>query len=167
MATGVKVAMVTGAGSGVGRAVSLGLLEAGWTVVLVGRREDALRGTVDAAGSAGDRTLVAPADVADPASVDRLFATIEGTFGRLDLLFNNAGTGAPPVPIEELPFEQWKRGRRHQPDRRVPLHAGGRSADEGAERRAAAASSTTARSRPTRRGRTRRRTRRPSTPSPA
>jgi NAD(P)-dependent dehydrogenase (short-subunit alcohol dehydrogenase family) len=109
MTTHARVALVTGAGSGVGRAVSLALLEAGWAVVLVGRREDALRDTADGAGAAGDRTLIVPTDVADPASVDRLFATVEGSFGRLDMLFNNAGTGAPAVPIDELPFEQWKR----------------------------------------------------------
>ncbi len=104
-----KVAVVTGAGSGIGRAVSLALLAAGWSVALAGRRADALSETATLAGDAADRTLVHPTDVADPASVAALFDAAKARFGRLDLLFNNAGTGAPPVPLEDLSFEHWKR----------------------------------------------------------
>ena len=104
-----KVAVVTGAGSGIGRAVSLALLAAGWSVALAGRRADALSETATLAGDAADRTLVHPTDVADPASVATLFDAAKARFGRLDLLFNNAGTGAPPVPLEDLSFEHWKR----------------------------------------------------------
>ena len=104
-----KVAIVTGAGSGIGRAVSLALLRAGWSVALAGRRSAALDETRDMAGDAAVRALAHPADVADPASVEALFATAQARFGRLDLLFNNAGTGAPPVPLEELSLDHWKR----------------------------------------------------------
>jgi len=102
-----KVALVTGAGSGVGRASALGLLKAGFAVVLAGRRMEALEATA-ALAPAGSRTLVVPTNAADPAQVKALFAKTKETFGRLDVLFNNAGTGAPPVPLEELTFEQWK-----------------------------------------------------------
>jgi len=101
-----KIAIVTGAGSGVGRAVSLALLREGYAVVLAGRRRDALEGT--AAAASGSRTLVVPTDVTDPASVAALFAAAKDKFGRLDLLFNNAGTGAPAIPLEDLTIEQWK-----------------------------------------------------------
>ncbi len=103
-----KVALVTGAGSGVGRQVALALLQAGYAVVLAGRREEPLRETAEEGRASGMRTLVAPTDVTDPASVKALFARTAETFGRLDVLFNNAGTGAPPVPVEDLTFEQWK-----------------------------------------------------------
>jgi NAD(P)-dependent dehydrogenase (short-subunit alcohol dehydrogenase family) len=103
---GQKIALVTGAGTGVGRAVSLGLVAAGYTVVLSGRRKEPLEAT--AAEAPKDRTLIVQTDVADPASVKALFGQIKERFGRLDLLFNNAGTGAPAVPIEDLTFEQWK-----------------------------------------------------------
>ena len=106
MAATERVALVTGAGTGVGKAVSLALLREGYAVVLAGRRREPLEATASEAG--GARMLVAPADVADPASVRDLFAQVRETFGRLDLLFNNAGTGAPPIPLEELTFEQWK-----------------------------------------------------------
>jgi NAD(P)-dependent dehydrogenase (short-subunit alcohol dehydrogenase family) len=110
MSTGeIKVAIVTGAGSGVGRATSLALLGAGWSLALAGRRGDRLRETMDLAGDHAARALPHETDVADPASVGALFAATEARFGRLDLLFNNAGTGAPPVPLEDLTFEQWKR----------------------------------------------------------
>jgi len=101
-----KVAIVTGAGSGIGRAVSLALLDAGWKVALAGRRREALEET--AALSVGE-SLVIPADVADEAQVDALFAATKDRFGRLDLLFNNAGTGAPPVPLEDHALDAWKR----------------------------------------------------------
>lgn len=108
MSTDPKVALVTGAGSGIGRACALALHAAGWQVALAGRRAEALQQTVEAAASGRERLLPVPSDVGDPASVKALFATIHNTFGRLDLLFNNAGMGAPAVPIEELSFEQWQ-----------------------------------------------------------
>jgi NAD(P)-dependent dehydrogenase (short-subunit alcohol dehydrogenase family) len=104
-----KVAIVTGAGSGIGRAVSLALLGAGWSVALAGRRAELLEETASLAGDAANRALPHPANVADPASVAALFDATKARFGRLDLLFNNAGTGAPPVPLEDLSFDQWKR----------------------------------------------------------
>jgi NAD(P)-dependent dehydrogenase (short-subunit alcohol dehydrogenase family) len=104
-----KIALVTGAGSGVGKATALALLNEGYSVVLAGRRAPALEQTVAQAGPAGTRALAVPADVSDPSSVRALFEMTRESFGRLDLLFNNAGTGAPPVPLEELTVEQWRR----------------------------------------------------------
>jgi NAD(P)-dependent dehydrogenase (short-subunit alcohol dehydrogenase family) len=101
-----KIAIVTGAGSGIGRAVSLALAGAGYSVVLAGRRRDALEAT---ASQAAGTTLVVPTDVADPASVGALFAQTKATFGRLDLLFNNAGTGLPRGLLEDLEFDHWNR----------------------------------------------------------
>ncbi len=106
--TASKFAVVTGAGSGIGRAVALSLLRDGYKVALAGRRRDALDGTVAAAGDLGGNALPVTTDVANPASVAALFGTVKSTFGRLDLLFNNAGTGAPPVNLEDLTVEQWK-----------------------------------------------------------
>lgn len=103
-----KIALVTGSGSGIGRASALALAGAGCSLVLTGRREEPLRetaGLIEAAG--GTPALVCPADLQDPAAVDELFATVQREHGRLDVLFNNAGTGAPPVPIEELTLAQW------------------------------------------------------------
>ncbi len=102
-----KVAIVTGAGSGIGRAVSLALVRSGWSVTLAGRRADVLQETADLAGA--EATLVQPTDVADPDSVDALFEATKPRFGRLDLLFNNAGTGAPPTPLEDHSIEHWRR----------------------------------------------------------
>ena len=104
-----KVAIVTGAGSGIGRAVSLALLNAGWSVALAGRRADVLDETADLAGDAASRALAHPTNVADQGSVAALFEATKARFGRLDLLFNNAGTGAPPVPLEDLSLDHWKR----------------------------------------------------------
>jgi NAD(P)-dependent dehydrogenase (short-subunit alcohol dehydrogenase family) len=104
-----KVALVTGAGSGIGRATALALLNEGYAVVLAGRRPEALGRTAAEAGPDGGRAFAVAADVSDPASVRALFEKARATFGRLDLLFNNAGTGAPPVPLEELTVEQWRR----------------------------------------------------------
>ena len=102
-----KVAMVTGAGSGIGRAVALAFESAGYSVVLVGRRTARLEETAALADGSGGRMLAVPADIAQPHAVDNVFAKTRDEFGRLDVLFNNAGTGAPPVPIEDLTFEQW------------------------------------------------------------
>jgi NAD(P)-dependent dehydrogenase (short-subunit alcohol dehydrogenase family) len=107
MAVDGKVAIVTGAGSGIGKASALALLREGWAVALAGRRKDALEAVAREA-KPGARTLVVPTDVADPAAIRALFARTKETFGRLDLLFNNAGIGAPAVPLEDLPYEQWK-----------------------------------------------------------
>jgi NAD(P)-dependent dehydrogenase (short-subunit alcohol dehydrogenase family) len=101
-----KVAMVTGAGSGIGRAVALALGQAGYLVVLAGRREAELQRTRDLAGGEAF-TLVVPCDVSQPEPVRHLFQATKDRFGRLDVLFNNAGMGAPAVPMEELTFEQW------------------------------------------------------------
>ena len=103
-----KVAIVTGAGTGIGRQTALALLEAGYAVALAGRREEQLHATIDRAGQAGVRALAVPTDVTDLASVRALFAKTTEAFGRLDLLFNNAGTGAPPILLEDLSHEQWK-----------------------------------------------------------
>ena len=103
-----KVAIVTGAGSGIGRASALALLAAGFDVALAGRRAEALEATRAEAGQAGGRALVVPTDATDPVAVKALFAAVKDTFGRLDVLFNNAGTGAPPLPLEELTVEQWQ-----------------------------------------------------------
>ena len=103
-----KVAIVTGAGSGVGRGAAMALLAEGYSVALAGRREDALQETIAEAGADGARALAVPTDVSNPASVAELFAATVRAFGRLDLLFNNAGAGAPAVNIEELLFEQWQ-----------------------------------------------------------
>ena len=104
-----KVAIVTGAGSNIGQRTALALLGEGYSVTLAGRRAEALEDTAAQAGEARSRTLLVPTDVTDPASIKALFAKTKETFGRLDLLFNNAGVGAPSVPLEDLTYEQWKR----------------------------------------------------------
>jgi NAD(P)-dependent dehydrogenase (short-subunit alcohol dehydrogenase family) len=103
-----KVAVVTGAGSGIGKASALALLREGYDVVFAGRRKEVLEAAAAEGKSSGSRTLVVPTDVGDPASVRALFARTKEMFGRLDLLFNNAGTGAPAIPLEDLTYEQWK-----------------------------------------------------------
>ena len=100
-----RVALVTGAGSGIGRAVALALGQAGFQVVLAGRREETLRETARAGGEA---MLPVVADVSQPSALDRLFGAVGERFGRLDVLFNNAGVGAPGVSFDEITFEQWK-----------------------------------------------------------
>jgi len=107
MASAGKVAIVTGAGSGIGKASALALLREGYAVALAGRRKDMLEAVAREA-KPGARTLVVPTDVADVAAIRALFARTKEAFGRLDLLFNNAGIGAPAGPLEDLPFEQWK-----------------------------------------------------------
>lgn len=108
MAANNKVAIVTGAGSGVGRAVALGLLKNGYSVGLAGRRADKLEETANLAGDNAAKALAVATDVTDEASVKALFDAVVGKFGRLDLLFNNAGTGAPPIPLEDLTVAQWQ-----------------------------------------------------------
>ncbi len=103
-----KVALITGASAGIGRATAIRLLDAGWRVVLAGRRAAELDATIAKAGVGADRALAVPTDVADPASVAALFERTRAVFGRLDLLFNNAGIGAPAIPLEELTYEQWQ-----------------------------------------------------------
>lgn len=102
-----KVAIVTGAGSGIGRAAAQALLREGYAVVLAGRRAEALELAVKESGAAEPQALVVPTDVTDPASVEHLFARTRETFGRVDVLFNNAGVGAPSVPMEDVPFDRW------------------------------------------------------------
>jgi NAD(P)-dependent dehydrogenase (short-subunit alcohol dehydrogenase family) len=109
MAGNGNVALVTGAGSGIGRATALALLRDGYSTVLAGRRRETLEVTRTLAGSAASRALVVPADVSEAASVQALFAATQAAFCRLDLLFNNAGTGAPAVPLEELSVDIWRR----------------------------------------------------------
>jgi NAD(P)-dependent dehydrogenase (short-subunit alcohol dehydrogenase family) len=107
LSTGDKIAIVTGAGSGIGRSAALALIEADFLAVLVGRRKEQLDET--AALASPGRTTSVEADVTDPSSVAALFRTVAERFGRLDVLFNNAGTSAPPVPFEDLTLEQWDR----------------------------------------------------------
>ena len=107
MATGEKVALVTGAGSGIGRAASLAFLKDGYRVVLAGRRQEPLEETVSLGGGTAKNSLAVSADVTDPGSVHALFTRAHVVFGRLDVLFNNAGVSAPGVPLEDLAFQQW------------------------------------------------------------
>jgi NAD(P)-dependent dehydrogenase (short-subunit alcohol dehydrogenase family) len=108
MTSSPRTAIVTGAGSGIGRAAALALLAAGWQVALAGRRVDALNAVIAESGLARTQALAVPADVTDPASVKALFAAAVARFGRVDLLFNNAGVSAPGVPLEDLELAQWQ-----------------------------------------------------------
>jgi NAD(P)-dependent dehydrogenase (short-subunit alcohol dehydrogenase family) len=108
MSSNNRIAIVTGAGSGIGRAATLALLNDGWSVVLAGRRTEALEKTIAEAGAEAAQTLAVPTDVGDASSVKTLFAKTRETFGRLDLLFNNAGTNVPAIPLEDLSVEQWQ-----------------------------------------------------------
>src|SRR5262245_59137509 len=104
-----KIALITGAGSGIGRAATLALAKDGYSVVLAGRRKDALEAVEKEAKAAGaPKTLVVPAYVTDEKQIRALFAKTKEVFGRLDVLFNNAGIGAPAIPVEDLAFEKWK-----------------------------------------------------------
>ena len=103
-----KIAIVTGAGSGIGKHVAVALARNGYSVVLAGRRKELLDAAALEARQASSRTIVVPADVSDPASVRKLFAKTKDAFGRLDLLFNNAGISSRAIPLEDLPYEQWK-----------------------------------------------------------
>ena len=103
-----KVAIITGGGTGIGKHSAFALLREGYCVTLAGRRRDPLETAVKEAGSAESQMLVVPTDVSDPASVQALFAKTKDRFGRIDVLFNNAGTGAPSIPMEDLSYEQWQ-----------------------------------------------------------
>lgn len=103
-----KIALVTGAGSGIGRAVALALLQDGFSLVLAGRRIEPLQALAEQAQAAGGEAMAVPTDVRDEQSVAQLFATIEEVHGRLDVIFNNAGINAPAVPVDELPLENWR-----------------------------------------------------------
>ncbi len=103
-----KTAVITGAGTGIGKAVALALLHQGYRVALAGRRPEPLQQVVADCGLSPDRVLAVATDVADPDSVKALFARVAQSFGRLDLLFNNAGVGAPAIPLEDLTYAQWK-----------------------------------------------------------
>ena len=109
MAASHKVALVTGAGTGIGKAVALALMREGYAVTLAGRRADKLEETAAEGKSTNGKSLVMPTDVSDAASVKAAFARTKEVFGRLDVLFNNAGIGAPATPIEDLPLETWKK----------------------------------------------------------
>lgn len=108
MSAAKRIALITGAGSGIGKQIALALLREGYGVTLAGRRREPLEETRQAAGEFAANALVVPADVSDPDSVKQLFAQAKAHFGRLDLLFNNAGIFAPPMSIEEVSLEQWK-----------------------------------------------------------
>jgi NAD(P)-dependent dehydrogenase (short-subunit alcohol dehydrogenase family) len=108
MASNDRIALVTGAGTGVGRAAALGLLKAGWHVVLTGRRKELLAETAEMGAGTASQALVAPCDIGDPAAVQGLFDEISRAFGRLDLLFNNAGAGAPAMAMEDVSYELWQ-----------------------------------------------------------
>src|SRR4029434_445982 len=108
MAASAKIALVTGAGTGVGRAVSIALARAGYNLALAGRRQEMLDKVAGEINAAGAQALAVPADVSKRESILALFETVKSTFGRLDVLFNNAGIGAPAVPLEDLPFEAWQ-----------------------------------------------------------
>lgn len=102
------IALVTGAGSGIGRACAIALATDGWTVVLTGRRESALQDTISEAGEGGAQMQAIACDVTDPASVDALYAGIERANGRIDVVFNNAGTNVPPLNLADLTYDQWR-----------------------------------------------------------
>ena len=108
MAALQKVAVVTGAGTGIGKAVALALMKEGYVAVFAGRRKDKLEEAASEGKASGAKSLVVPTDVSDPAAIKALFAKTKDTFGRLDVLFNNAGIGAQAVPLEDLPYETWK-----------------------------------------------------------
>src|SRR3989442_10197545 len=109
MAALQKVAVVAGAGTGIGKAVAMALMKEGYAAVFAGRRKDKLEEAASEGKASGAKSLVVPTDVSDPATIKALFAKTKETFGRLDVLFNNAGIGAPAVPLEDLPYETWKK----------------------------------------------------------
>jgi NAD(P)-dependent dehydrogenase (short-subunit alcohol dehydrogenase family) len=108
MSASAKIALVTGAGTGVGKAVAIALAKAGYNLVLAGRRKEPLDETAASVNGTGSQALVAPTDVSKREQIIALFGKLKSSFGRLDVLFNNAGIGAPPVPLEDLPYETWQ-----------------------------------------------------------
>ncbi len=108
MTASAKIALITGAGTGVGRAVAIALARAGYSIVLAGRRKEMLDKVTSEINAVGVQALAVPTDVSKREQIFALFATAKSNFGRLDVLFNNAGIGAPPVPLEDLPFETWQ-----------------------------------------------------------
>jgi NAD(P)-dependent dehydrogenase (short-subunit alcohol dehydrogenase family) len=108
MSSSLKVAVITGAGSGIGKATALAFLKDGWSVAFAGRRQDTLDAALAEAGAAAANGLAVATDVSDPQSVAALFAAVQQRFGRIDMLFNNAGQNAPGVPFEDLPYDKWK-----------------------------------------------------------
>ncbi len=108
MSTSIRTAVITGAGSGIGKATALAFLKDGWNVALVGRRQNVLEEALAEAGTDAARGIAVPSDVSDPQSVTALFDTVKKRYGRVDVLFNNAGLNAPGVPFEDLPYEKWK-----------------------------------------------------------
>src|ERR1019366_7877416 len=107
MSASAKIALVTGAGTGVGRAVAIALAKAGYSIALAGRRKEMLDKVDGEINAVGAQALVVPTDVSKRDSILALFVSVKSSFGRLDLLFNNAGIGAPAVPLEDLPYENW------------------------------------------------------------
>jgi NAD(P)-dependent dehydrogenase (short-subunit alcohol dehydrogenase family) len=108
MTFSTRFAAVTGAGTGVGRAVAIALAKAGYSLVLAGRRQDKLAAVAAEINAVGSQAIAMPTDVTNRDSILALFATVKSSFGRLDVLFNNAGIGAPPLPLEDLPFDTWQ-----------------------------------------------------------
>ena len=145
METSAKIAVITGAGSGIGRATALTRYADGFSVVLAGRRRNMLEETAALGKATTPRMLVLPADVSDPAEIAALFDTVQATYGRIDLLFNNARISTRNIPIEDLTLEQWSKCRRGQRDRLVPVRATRVPHDKEPDRHAVDVSSTTGR----------------------
>ena len=166
MSASPKIALVTGAGTGVGRAVAIALAKAGYNLVLAGRRKEMLDKVAAEINAVGAQALAVPTDVSKRESILALFATVKSSFGRLDVLFNNAGIGAPARAARGPSLRDLAKRRRHQFHWHVPVHPGSHQDHERPEAAGAAASSITARSRRMRRGRSRSPTPRPNTRSP-
>ena len=128
-----KIALVTGAGTGVGKAVALALAKAGYNLVLAGRRKEMLDGTAAAVNATGQQALAVPTDVSKRDSIVALFDKVKSSFGRLDVLFNNAGIGAPARPARGPAVRDLAERGGDQFHRHVPVHAGGHQDHEGAE----------------------------------